>query len=243
MHKLNQVPEVRNILNNFNLKKSKNFTKLLEIFRKKYGNWGPSDNKEDTNSDWVEIYERTIKEYTNYHLEENDLARTNILRFTRLLAINKIIFIEYHEELINLYLSTITDKNGNIRNAGYRLLENMRFSLTFHSEPREDNDNPQKHKNLRKAWVNLFIDLVNQEIIYVKKKKKELSSCDYNNKYRTYSIDTRNTYLKTLRRGIEMIDRGMYFDKLLDEFGFLEKVRTKSEIAEYLNFKSIKYST
>ncbi|MBU0975206.1 MAG: hypothetical protein ABIE03_01325 [Patescibacteria group bacterium] len=219
--------EVKSILNSFHLESAKEFSGVLIPFKKKYTDYGPLNDKD---KGWIEVLAVTMKFFVDYH--GNKVAEYNILRFVRLLSVNTIVLQTCYMELFNLYLSTLFDPNGNIRNGGYRILENMKMGLL----PSSNKDT--KTQKLRKAWMELFFELLRIEEDYTKLNKNLLLKAEmHGRKYRKDSVETNDKFLKNIRRGIEMIDRGFYFDKILEEFGLIEQVRVKEQLEKYYAFK------
>lgn len=218
--------EVQSILNSFHLKSTRKFTEVLKPFRRKYTDYGPIRDKD---KGWIEVLAVSLKAFVDFQGDKS--AEYNILRFIRLLSVNSVVLKTCYIDLFNLYLSTLFDPNGNIRNGGYRLLENMKMGLL----PTSSKDT--KSKNLRKSWMNLFFELLRIEGDYTKQYKDVLRSDMHGRKYRRESVDTKDKFLKNIRRGIEMIDRGFYFDMILEEFEYLEEVRVKERLEEYYAYK------
>ncbi|MFW5703026.1 MAG: hypothetical protein ACOCXP_03625 [Candidatus Dojkabacteria bacterium] len=92
-------------------------------------------------------------------------------------------------------------------------------------------------KEVRRTWLRIFNQLVEMEHNYIQENKKNLRRKDYAGKYQIHSSDTEDKLLLNIRRGLQTIDHGFYFDAILEEFGYLEHYRHPEEIAEYEGFK------
>ena len=202
------------------------YSVLIKEFQDKHGRYGPM--KED--KQWSDVVEVILFEFEDN--SNHDQTRYNLLRFLRLLAINPYTQKYYYKDLSLIYLKSIESTNGNIRNAGFGLLDNMKFGLGFTEME------GKQAKPVRENWIKLFITLMQFEEDYAYTHKSKISKTDiHGRKWRKHSTETQNKTLKAIRRGIETMDRGFYFDKILEEFDMLEMFRSSEEIQKYLQHK------
>ena len=236
--KLNEA-EVKVISASFDLENSKKFSAVLKPFKKRYTDYGPLFDKD---AQWIEVFQITLSLYHHAQSESVErytgttrrigTRRYNLLRFMRLLAASFSVQVDCYEELTRLYWGTLFDPDGKIRNAGYQFLVNMQFGL-----PRRSSD--AKTTASRKNWMELFFDLLHTERYYEIENKNHLLRSDLTGrKWRKHSTDTKDVYLKNIRRAIELIDHGFYLDEILDEFGMLERVRHSDAVQKYRRFKN-----
>ncbi len=220
--------EVQDIFKSIELKSSKDFSEVLNKFKKKYTNYGPLYDKDGR---WNEVVEKCLDLFIRFR--ENVHAKYNLLRFIRLLSANSFVLETYYQEIFSIYSTTVFDDNGNIRNAGFRIIENAKMGVLPASKKNI------ARRDLRESWMFLFFELLRIEKEYTQDNKDSILRSDrHGRRYRKWSTETKDKYLKNIRRAIEEIDRGYYFDRILEEFGYLEDLRTKEQLMEYYEFKN-----
>lgn len=249
--------EISSIFSNLHLKDSREFTAVLQPFKKRYSNYGPLFDKD---KQWVEVFQTALALYLQANFMEAgiygattaDFADTfdniigvhklnpaidagiyqyNLLRFMRLLATAFAVQVHCHRDLGRIYWNTLFNQNGKIRNAGYQFLGNMQFGLPSYTKNGTT-------KPVRQHWMELFFALLRTERDFEITNRKFLLRSDLTGrKWRKHSTETKDVFLKNIRRGIELIDRGFYFDEILEDFGMLEQVRDAESVQKYYNFK------
>lgn len=150
----------------------------------------------------------------------NKIARYNALRLAKY-AVTTSIFVRRHaEEIWSLYRGTILDADGNVRNAGVSLLGRYYFGMSMATDGygkryrlREEEKN-----HLERLFAEQFFDLLQLEAQYLHDNLDvydEESHCPFV----PFASETRDPFLKNIRRGIEEFRSEEHMVKLGEKHG------------------------
>lgn len=155
-------------------------------------------------------------------------AQYNALRLLKHIAWDPNIFIEHYRDYWEFYKPTILHKNGNIRMAGATLISYFYFGVTIIRDPigrKREKELTSQEVGLENFFVERILEMMTMENAYVQQHEKRLSASDFCDDFHVrLSTETRDPYLKNIRRGIEELTRGTEFvDKIMREHGHCMK--------------------
>ena len=177
----------------------------------------------------LEDAERIYQECTQIiRTSDNAILRYNALRLLKYAVITEDLLRTRADDIWALYKETIFDPDGNVRNAGFQLLSRFRFGMVLISEPfslkkRKRNKKQIEEENrFQKMFLDQCIELFEVEKRYMREHatapgiEEELR---YKGRPRG-SWDTKESYLKTIRRGMEEATRYASIEELAVKNGY-----------------------
>lgn len=175
--------------------------------------------------------------------QNNDpVKRYNALRLAKY-AVTSDQFVRInnnYQKIWEFFKNTIFHENGNVRNGGIHLLSRFYFEMTILADglllrkriPENEIENYQKFV------VDMFLYLDKLERDYIAANINIIPKDDLEDESgRPWGGDTKNKYLRTIRRAIEEMDRGTWLRKLLVKYEIIDKEESEEEQKwdEFLN--------
>ncbi len=202
------VPDIKSVTNTL-----KNFERIYETY--------PLFQQIDAE----EIY-RTCIVVIQQHTKDA-LLRYNALRLLKFAMTTEDLLRVHAEDIWSLYKETIFDPNGNIRNAGLQLMSRYRFGMSFIADSYQfrkrkyGKKRAAEIKHFQKMLIEQCIELFEIERTYREQHSylEELQE-ELLNGIPRGSWDTKDKYLKTIRRGMEEVTRGIFIEKLAEKHGY-----------------------
>ena len=164
------------------------------------------------------VFDESLKIFDN---NDDSTIKYNALRLAKYgVDINEALKHDYKKPW-SLYLKTIFYADGRIRTAGINLLDRYYFGLSQSS----------KNEEVDRLLIDMFLYLQNLEDEYIQKHEDKLGENDLPDFAGRipWSSDTKDKFLKTIRRGIEILTRGP-MDELMETYGYQQ--RTSDEFSE-----------
>lgn len=155
---------------------------------------------------------------------DNSILRYNALRLLKYAVTTEDFLRRYAPDIWMLYKETIFDPDGNIRRAGCQLMRRYRFGMTFIADPfplkkkRRDEKSTEEIRRFEKMLIEQCLELFEMEQRYRKEhprvERKRPSG------FLPGSWDTKDVYLRNIRRGMEEATRGIFIEKLAEKHGY-----------------------
>jgi hypothetical protein len=160
-------------------------------------------------------------------VEGSKEVQFNCIRLIRYALSNDSFFINHYQEIWQVYQLTVFHSSGNVRNAGVWLLAEYWFTMTIFiddvvsSYNKIERVNKKKKEEMELFFVMNGMSLFELERDYVEQHKKKLSKKEIGDgRYIPFPSETKDPYLRTIRRGIDEIARGNFFDRLAQKHGY-----------------------
>lgn len=154
---------------------------------------------------------------------QNSTVQYNILRLLKFAVTTDEFLLSRAEDLWPLILTTLSDADGHIRNAGIQLLARYRFGMSCVADlwqrRKISATKRRETERIEKLMVEHLLDLFRLETQYLAD-HPEIAGEEEASPYFLASWETKEKNLKTIRRAIEEGTRGTYIQKLAVRHGY-----------------------
>ena len=180
---------------------------------------------------WIKI-SKTDAEYIFHNclvmfVDAPKEVQFNAMRLVRYCLANEDFLKQYYSDVWQFYTLSVFHPDGNVRNAGFWFYSEFLFQVSCLLEysglfrKRQPKLNKGDHKKLEEFYVFSGMSLFQIHNDYIEDNKKRLSKKEKGDgKYIPFVTDTKDPYLRTIRRAIEDLTRGTLFDRLAEKYGF-----------------------